>query len=229
MKENIDKIQKLKELQDKIENGNINSNIFSEKDNSEIVSSLSQIERFQTNENEVYDKYSEDRVRAENCKDEPKSKQSPKKAFDYALRILSQRDYSVFKMKEKLKLRDFSKSAIEATIQKLHSYNYLREDEYTRGRIKQLIVKGYANQYILKKLSLEELTAEESVIEDIRVSQELGTESQIVYLIDKKLRGLEIPSEFNLKMKLKDKIIRFLISKGYSFEEIGTHLNEKFK
>lgn len=152
-----------------------------------------------------------------------------KKAFDYSLRLLSQRDYSVYKMEKKLKSRGFEKDEIEATIDKLHSFNYLREEEYTKGRIKQLIVKGYANRYILQKLSQECLSTEESLIDEIRTSQDLGTESQIKYLIEKKLRGKEIPEEFELKMKLKDKITRFLITKGYGFSEISNHLNEKFR
>ena len=132
-------------------------------------------------------------------------------------------------MTKKLKSRGFEAEQIEETIEKLHSYNYLREEEYTRGRIKQLILKGYANSYIIQKLAQEQLIQDVSLINEIRETQDLRTESQVIYLIEKKLRGKEIPTEFSQKMKLKDKITRFLISKGYRFEEIGNHLNEKFK
>lgn len=197
----MDKIQKLKELQNKIATGDIESSVFN---------------------NEQFEK-------PELFKEPVEEENFPKKAFDYSLRLLSQRDYSVFKMTAKLKSRGFDKAAIEQTIQKLHSFNYLREEEYTKGRIKQLILKGYSNSFILHKLSQEGLTGQVEIIEEIRTTQDLGTESQIIYLIDKKLRGKEIPEEYESKMKLRNKVTRFLISKGFGFSDIGNHLNERFK
>lgn len=196
------KVEKLKELQNKIKSGSIDSSIFEGLESSKKIS------------NQALAQESED---------------SAKKAFDYSLRLLAQRDYSIYKMKTKLKSRGFDKEQISATIVKLQSFNYLREDEYTRGRIKQLIVKGYANSYIVQKLAQEELFTEDSLIDEIRNTQDLGSQDQIIYLIEKKLRGKEIPTDRNLKMKLRDKVARFLLSKGFQFSEIGNHLNEKFK
>ena len=85
------------------------------------------------------------------------SKDNSKKALDYAIRILSIKDYSIYKMKMKLKERKFSPEEIDVTINKLLEYNYLREEEYARMRIKQLLVKGFSNSYILQKLSQEGL------------------------------------------------------------------------
>lgn len=187
----MNKIQELKELQNKIQSRDIESTIFNEE--------------------------------------EVKLEQSPKKAFEYAMRLLSQRDYSVFKMNAKLMSRGFDKASIEQTIDKLHSLNYLREKEYTKGRIKQLILKGYANSFILQKLLSENLEGEVSMIEEIRSAQDLGSDSQIKVLIEKKLRGKEIPIDYELKMKLKAKLTRFLVSKGFGFSEISQQLDVKFK
>lgn len=159
-------------------------------------------------------------------KEENQPNSSLKKAFDYAIRILSLRDYSVHKMKQKLKERDCSPEDIEAVVEKLLEYNYLREEEYTRQRMKQLIVKGYANKVILQKLSHEHLNASEEEIESIRNEQDLGSYGQLSYLIEKKLRYKEIPTEFEAKMKLKNKIMRFCLSKGYSYSEINQALSE---
>lgn len=153
---------------------------------------------------------------------------SPKKALDYAIRILSIKDYSIYKMRMKLKERKFSSEDIETTIEKLLEYNYLREEEYARMRIKQLLVKGFSNSYILRKLEYEELTATESDIDAIREEQDLGSETQIDYLVEKKLRYKEIPQDFEGKMKLKKKVLTFLISKGYNFEEANSALSKRF-
>ncbi|MAX65455.1 MAG: hypothetical protein CME66_00815 [Halobacteriovoraceae bacterium] len=149
-----------------------------------------------------------------------------KKAFDYAIRILSLRDYSIYKMKKKLQERKFSEDIIEKTIQKLLDYNYLREEEFTRIRIKQFLVKGYANSYIKQKLMQEHLNADDQTIDQIRDEQNLGHNKQLYYLIEKKLRYKEIPTEFIPKQKLRNKLCSFLATKGYNYSEINTALNE---
>lgn len=159
---------------------------------------------------------------------EKEKKSSYKKGLDYAIRILGLRDYSTFKMKQKLKERGVTPSDIDLIIEKLLEYNYLREEEYTRMRIKQLIVKGYANSYILRKLAQEHLSADETTIDEIRDEQSLGTDDQLDKLINKKLRYKEIPNDFEAKMKLKNKIISFLASKGYKYDQIKNAIQDYF-
>ena len=146
-------------------------------------------------------------------------------AFNYSIKLLSGKDYSIYKMKTKLSQRNFNNDEIERVIAKLLDYKYLREDDYMKMSIKQLLVKGYANQYIIRKLALEDLFPTDSDIELIRSEQGLGSTQQIDYLIEKKLRSKEIPYEIEAKMKLKKKILSFLISKGYQFEQAGGRLD----
>jgi len=149
-----------------------------------------------------------------------------KKALDYSIRILALRDYSIHKMKQKLKERNCASEDIEQVIEKLLEYNYLREEEYTRQRMKQLIVKGYANSTIIQKLQHEKLKADEDEINKIRNEQDLTSESQLSYLIKKKLRYREIPTEYEAKMKLKQKVIRFCLSKGFSYSVVSEQIKE---
>ena len=237
-----DKVKKLQALKDQISRGEIQSNIFEENskeidthsherqicNNEKIDFNLDQAESHQRVEEETYDKYLDGRKPVGDCKNDSNSDQSSKKAFDYAIRILSQRDYSVHKMKEKLKRRGCTKEQINQTIEKLLGYNYLRDEEYALMRAKQLLFKGYSNQYILQKLSVEQLSATEAQIEELRLKNDLSTDSQIDYLIEKKLRFKEVPKEFNAKMKLKQKVSNFLVSKGFSFDDINSHLSKFF-
>ena len=150
-----------------------------------------------------------------------------KKGLDYAVRILSLRDYSTHKITQKLKDRGIEKPDILKIIGQLNEWKYIREDEYTKQRVKQLIVKGYANKYIIQKIELEHLKVSHEEIDEIRSDQDYGEDSQIEYLIEKKLRSITIPNDFNQKMKLKNKITRYLVSKGYGFSEINLCLNQK--
>lgn len=151
-----------------------------------------------------------------------------KKGLDYAIRLLSLRDYSTYKMEQKLKSRKIPKEDIVKVVAKLIELNYLREDEYRRQRIKQLLVKGYSNSYIIHKLSQEFLTSTNDEIDEIRTLNDLSSEKKLQYLVEKKLRGKVIPSEYESKMKLKNKITRFLVSKGHSFSEINLALKNYF-
>ena len=155
-------------------------------------------------------------------------KSETKKAMDYAIRILSLRDYSTHKMKEKLRTRKHGNEVISEVIAKLEQYNYLRDEDYARMRIKQLLIKGYADSYIIQKCKQEHLPISPEQIDTIRDDQNLGTQDLIHKLIEKKLRGKTIPNEFEPKMKLKNKIISFLASKGYNFGDISKALTEYF-
>lgn len=152
-----------------------------------------------------------------------------KKGWDYALRILAIKDYSIHKMKEKLKMRGINSEDSEKIIHKLLELNYLREHEYTKMRIKLLLTKGYSNSYITRKLSQEHLRTNNEEIDEIRSEQNLHSSTQMEYLIQKKLRGKTIPNDFESKMKLKNKIISFLVSKGYNYEEIKIGIEKIIK
>lgn len=140
-------------------------------------------------------------------------------AFHYAIRLLSVRDYSEFKLSKKLQDKGHHQEEIAKTIERLKELNYLREHEYLRIRIKQLVIKGYSNSYVQSKCYEENITASNELINDIR--HENGHENTFVIekLIEKKLRHKTIPKEFTEKQKLKAKIINFLSSKGHQLNE----------
>lgn len=142
-----------------------------------------------------------------------------KDAYNYAIFLLSKRDYSIHKIKLKLRSKQYEEEEILQAIDKLIQQNYLREEEYKRMRIKSLLIRGYSNSYIANKLEQEYLNSNDIEINTVRSEQEISTGNTISSLVQKKLRGKVIPQEFDAKMKLKNKILSFLASKGHSFEE----------
>jgi regulatory protein len=154
---------------------------------------------------------------------------TPKQAYDYSIRLLTKRDYSIHKLTQKLILKHFEQEHINEVIDKLIEKKYIREDEYAHSRAKQLIEKGYANNYIIQKLEHEFLPVNSIDFELLR--EELGQSSkfQLEQLIEKKLRFKSIPTDHDEKMKLKQKLTAYLGSKGYSYDEINTQLYESFR
>ncbi|MEX0797823.1 MAG: regulatory protein RecX [Bacteriovoracaceae bacterium] len=151
-----------------------------------------------------------------------------KNAYDYSIRLLSKRDYSRFKLKQKLLQRDYLEEDIDNALEQLTAQRYLREDEYKRHKIKSLIEKGYANQLIQLRLEKEELFADEPLIEQIRGENNSEANEIVERLIQKKLRGKLIPKEPEEKMKLKSKVLNFLVSKGHNYQTIKDQVSDYF-
>ncbi|MCO4753922.1 MAG: regulatory protein RecX [Bacteriovoracaceae bacterium] len=149
-------------------------------------------------------------------------------AFDYCVKLLTKRDYSRFKLKQKLIQRDHSEDEVEEVIERLQKLNYLREENYARMRIKNLLLSGYSNQFIQSKLELEELFVSEQLIDTVRQDNGLVQESALDQLIDKKMRSKQIPDDADAKLKLKNKLLSFLASKGYDFDEIQDRVDSWF-
>jgi len=147
-----------------------------------------------------------------------------KKAFNYAIRLLSRRDYSKYKLLQKLKEKGFPKEIHEEIINKLIELKYLNEDEYKLARIKGFIRKGYSSDAIVFKLKQENCSA--SSTEILSIFQELETNDDLIAtdIVQKKYR-LEKDFSTNTK-KLKNKVIRYALQRGHSFSKITNILEQ---
>lgn len=140
--------------------------------------------------------------------------------YNYSIHLLARQDYSEFKLRRKLRSKkDNLPHEVEEVLAKLKEKGLLREEAYRRLFIRKWMMKGESEQKIRQRGSMEKLTFEED--EFIKVEKELGfsDEDSLEKLITKKLRSKEIPTEYLEKSKLRDKVLRFLISKGHSFDE----------
>lgn len=149
-----------------------------------------------------------------------------KEAYNYCIYLLSKRDYSKYKITKKLNSRKYSIETKEKVIQKIIDQGYLREEAYTTMRIKTLLYKGYANFFIKQKLAEEKLEVDDHRIDQLREENHISNHESIHYLLDKKLRYKEIPEDKEQYYKLRDKVIRFLISKGHNYQEARESFKE---
>ena len=87
--------------------------------------------------------------------------------YQSAIKLLTKRDYSRFKLQQKLSDKGYPSSDIHSTIEILLEKKYLREDYYTEARIKGLLRKNYGPYYIQQKLNEEEITCSFEEIDQI--------------------------------------------------------------
>ena len=139
--------------------------------------------------------------------------------YNYAIRLLAKKDYSKFKLTQKLLSRDFDQLQIENAINLLEEKKFLNESEYIRQKIKSLLNKNYSDEYIVQKLELEKLFPTQVEINSVKEELGINNYEMIDKLIRKKIGHKGVPKEFEQKMKLKQKIFTHLYSKGYTFEE----------
>lgn len=151
-----------------------------------------------------------------------------KTAFDYSIRLLSKRDYSKFKLRQKLSQKNYDELEIEDAIKSLEEKKLLREEEYLRIRVKTLLLNGHANQAILRRLESEELYPTDEFIDLIRTEYQLETNDVIASLIEKKMRSKTVPQDFESKMKLQNKLLNFLISKGHDYHDVKNRVKDYF-
>jgi SOS response regulatory protein OraA/RecX len=138
------------------------------------------------------------------------------KAYSYLIKLLSARDYSEHKLKEKLRekvrAKKFTAEEGEAALKEVIEKGYLREEVYAEARVKAFMHKGYSPDYIRQKLSQEHMTVTNDDIGEVFTEYSLSPEDQIERLARKKLR-----SRTEIDFKEEGKILRFLISKGHDF------------
>ncbi|MDD0854576.1 regulatory protein RecX [Halobacteriovorax sp. GB3] len=150
---------------------------------------------------------------------------STKKAYNYLINLIAKRDYSEYKLREKLRLKGYESSHIDESIQKLIDDGYLREDFYTDARIRGLMSKNYSPSHIKRSLEQEKIYVDESYILSIFGDNYTSVDDQVDYLVSKKIGSKPIPEGREEFYKFKNKIITFIVSKGHSFSAASDAFN----
>ena len=124
-------------------------------------------------------------------------------------------------MTKKLKQKGYDSQEIDQCLNILQERKYLQDERYREIRIKQLLNKNYSPSYIRHRLEEEKISSSLEQIEETMNLMALSTDQQRRNLVQKKLTQLDpgIPRE-------RDKILRYLCSKGHSIEESLTTLEQ---
>ncbi len=138
------------------------------------------------------------------------------RAYSYTIRILSKRDYSIHKLSQKLKERGFDQVTIDTVIDELVVKKFVNEENYAESKIKGWMQKGHSQDLISQKLELENIYVDDIFIQSVFDEYKISEDSQLKQLVEKKCRSIK--SKEMLDFNFKKKLIRYLMSKGHSFD-----------
>ncbi len=131
-----------------------------------------------------------------------------------ALKII-ERSYKTKKeMEKRLLEKGYNLEEINETLKFLERYNFINDESYTKAFIKDK-TKTQGKQKI--KYALKNKGISEEIIEEELSNLDMEREKENANILALKKYNILIKRE-NDKYKIKEKIIRFLISRGYNYE-----------
>lgn len=135
-----------------------------------------------------------------------------KAALDSALRILTRRDHSAAELRRKLVQRRFEREVIDQVISECRRLNYLDDSRFAKGLIRHIKRKGRGPQHLKQDCRRRGLKGAE--IERLLIgAYGEGEELQIAMRVAAK----KLASIGDLEpRKCREKIYRFLVSRGFS-------------
>lgn len=148
-----------------------------------------------------------------------------KAALDSALRILTRRDHSVAELRRKLVQRSIEKEVIDQVIGECRRLNYLDDDRFAKGLIRHIKRKGRGPQYLKQDFHRRGLKGAE--IERL-LGGAYGEEEELQIarrVAAKKLSSIGDPDP----RKCREKIYRFLVSRGFSKPVIVKTLRDEIQ
>jgi len=153
---------------------------------------------------------------------EPAAKRS---AANLALRLLSQRSHTRLELNLKLKRRGVDRKIIDSVVAECERLDYLNDEAFARTYRKQMTEKGYGARYVQMAMNQKGFTDRdiETAFSDYdRVADE-KIAAQIALV--RKSKTLEYLPD---NLKKKQKLYRFLCSRGFSPSTVFEVLNALF-
>ena len=107
---------------------------------------------------------------------------------------------------------DYSMEIIEKVLEMLRRYNYVNDENYVRAFVKDRINLHKEGRikilYMLKQRGIDDLLAE-----NILSNYDFNDEELIIYHLNKRVKNKG-------SLKERDKIISFLINKGFEYDDV---------
>lgn len=155
--------------------------------------------------------------------EETLKKEDYKKAENYAIYLISQREYTEKKLSDKILSKGYNEEQSEKIIDKFKKYGYINDDSYAERfvRTKQKVSKN--GKYKIKS-SLYERGIDKDIIDKCmnEYDEDIELENAKTLVIKK----AKLLKNKNLdKYKLGQKITTYLASKGYAYEIIRKAIN----
>ncbi|MGI6192184.1 MAG: regulatory protein RecX [Christensenellales bacterium] len=145
-----------------------------------------------------------------------------RKAMNAALHYLTATDRTKSQMERNLSKKGFSEEVVKETIEKLESYGYVDDRDYATRYVKQQVeIKGLGKRTVAGKLyrfGIDSETAQEALS---TVDEETERQNALSWAIKFNHRIDEADPR-----KKREKIVRRLVLKGFSYDVINSALRE---
>jgi len=129
------------------------------------------------------------------------------KVWDYFLYLLAKKDYSEYELTTKAAAKNYPILEVKAAIIKLKEKNFLNEQRLAENLI--LKYQIYGKQFWLQKMKMVRIKPE--IIEKVMAeNEELTDLSELKRIVISKFRIIS----WQMDIKIKQKILRYLFSKG---------------
>lgn len=138
------------------------------------------------------------------------------KALKYAFILLKFRQRHSAEILNRLTKKGYSLEVIEDVLDYLKKNKYIDDEEFVKNYISTLSKKGFGRRKILA--GLKNMNISEKVLEDLEIP---SNDEKILQLIDKKI------NQYKGKKNVVGKILRYLLSRGFEYDEILNCLNKK--
>lgn len=136
-------------------------------------------------------------------------------AWQTALRLISGRELSAYKLRQALQKRAFDEIEIENVLDELKSFNYVNDSRYAELKIRSLCLRCYGPLYIKKVLNQEQLIFSLDEINKLINKIAFPYEEHLLSHIKKRIRSNDVvnrPTEYRNAIS---KLIRYYVGKGH--------------
>lgn len=139
-------------------------------------------------------------------------------AKEKALRLLEYRNHSKKELERKLKLAGVQDGDIKKVIEFLEEYSLINDRDYAKRLALDLQnLKKYGNRRIYSELAQRGIEPE-YIEEAINELAEFDID-EFLEMVKKRIKG-------DFEKKNKDRVIRYFLNKGYSFDQIREAVSE---
>lgn len=143
-------------------------------------------------------------------------------AYQYALKLLSRRPYTILQVRTKLESREYTKQVIDEVLDRLINAGLLNDGEYVRAYTRQEVAMGKKGPDKIKQELIKRGISEPIIDQFLVIYEE---DEQIDHALKIANRLLNANHKYGGHM-LKQKIIQQLINKGFNQEIIDKVLEQ---
>jgi regulatory protein len=138
---------------------------------------------------------------------------------DYALGLLARKDYSKQQFQNKLLAKNYSIEEVNEIINLLIKSRIFKEENFVRSIVIKRMNQGYSPTFIQNHLETKGVSIPLDEIHSFFEESGINEKIQMENLIAKKFSFLIKQEDEDRNLKMKAKVLRFLISRGHDQEE----------